>query len=653
MPSATWKFREKQPAEMHQESAHTEFFANQYVADRLVREVGQNTLDASERGSPARLRFRFFEASPDVFPEYFQPLWPHLQAEKDLRGCLPSPAMSVPVLVVEDFGTTGLTGPLEVHSSVAEKDEPGHRLFWFFKNVGRTSKSGDRLGSFGIGKTVFPFSSRINTFFGFTTRRQPDGTITSALLGQAHLREHQIEPGGADLDPIGFYARHEGAGAHYQQLPITEPDALERFRSAFGLTRRQGETGLSVVIAYPDIELGFDALGQALVDHYFLPILSGKLVAEVHALGGDSILLSDATLVDRAGEFAWKPGEAERVRKRIELASWAFSNEAAKGRIQLAPPVDEKRPVLDEAMLPDKLKTALSQRYLRGERLALRIPTPVERIGAQTILSYVDLFLEHDSESGSSDDIYAREGLTLVDHHGRARQAGLRSILLAQAPEICALLRASENVSHTEWRRRDVKRLTSQYTRGTVKVAFVLELAAGVVQALLAPADKADWWTLRDLFPEPQPSELAQPAPGAGAENENTGAAADGAPTTEEIEVPPIGPAKVRQWRSKPISDGIVLESNPAFSGPVRAMRLTVAYGLPNRTGFTAHRREDFSFWDEAEMVRDHENVSIQAVGDNVLYIRPTGTPFRVEVAGFDPHRALDFRVKTVELETE
>ncbi|MCB9385953.1 MAG: hypothetical protein H6509_15190 [Bryobacterales bacterium] len=645
MPAATWKFREKHQSEMHQELAHTEFFANQNVADRLVREVGQNTLDASSEGATARLSFRFVDVSPEVFPEYFGPLWPHLQAEKDLRGKLPATSGAVPVLVVEDFGTTGLTGPLEAPSG--ESDEPASRLFWFFKNVGRTSKSDGQRGSFGIGKTVFPFSSRINTFFGFTTRRERDGTLSSVLLGQAHLREHRLTPSGPNLDPIGFYARYDRAGDRDQQHPIADPVALERFRTLFGLTRKEGETGLSVVIAYPDKHLTAEGIGQALVEHYFLPILSGDLIADVD-LNGQAVRLSASTLLDRAGDFSWEDGQDGRVRRRLELASWACSDDAGRRRVQLGAPSDDGSPKLDESVLSDKDKAALSRRYLSGERLALRVPTPVERIGARAIHSNVDVFLEYDPKLGSSDETYAREGLILADHRRLANQSGLRSILIAQGDAISALLRASENVSHTEWRRRGVERLTSQYDRGTKKVAFVLELVPGIVQALLSPSEKADTWTLSDFFPAPQPGEVVTEPP---AEPDSPGEG-DG-DQSGTIEFPPIGPAKVRQWRAKPSANGLVIEGNPAFDGPMRAMQLTVAYAVPTRPAFSSHSRDDFSFFDEAEMFGQQGNASIQPIGDNVLYIRPTGGPYRVEVTGFDPHRALDFRIRAVDSEAD
>ena len=192
---------------MHFDPANTEFFAQQDVADRLVRESGQNTIDAAREGETARIVFSLTTAPATAWRTYFESLWLHLEAQRELREMLPNRDEPIDCLLVEDFGTTGLTGPLEpTDRQAAEQFERNHRLFWFFKNVGRTSKTGEQLGSFGIGKTVFPYSSRINTFFGLTIRHSTTGDPSMVALGQAQLREHRVDGLTKDLDPFGFFA---------------------------------------------------------------------------------------------------------------------------------------------------------------------------------------------------------------------------------------------------------------------------------------------------------------------------------------------------------------------------------------------------------------------------------------------------------------
>jgi hypothetical protein len=375
MPSPFWQFREKDPREMHFDPANTEFFAQQDVADRLVREAGQNTLDAARGGETARLVFSLTTTPATGWKTYFATLWPHLEAQRDLRERLPNRDGAIDCLLVEDFGTTGLTGPLEpTDRQAAERFEANHRLFWFFKNVGRTSKTGEQLGSFGIGKTVFPYSSRINTFFGFTVRSPATGEPSIVALGQAQLREHRInDTSTKDLDPFGFFAwqdAKEGA-----QRPISEPSLLEGFRSTFGLKRGNDELGLSVIIPYPENGLSRTDLARAAIKQFFLPILSGQLVVEMCA--ESETVLSATSLLAAIDQFNWQEGEADVLRRRVRLAKWAI-DEGRRNLIELTRPVSVTQPKFEASMIDAAVKTDLSRQFISGERIALRAPIPVE-----------------------------------------------------------------------------------------------------------------------------------------------------------------------------------------------------------------------------------------------------------------------------------
>jgi hypothetical protein len=296
-------------------------------------------------------------------------------------------------------------------------------------------------------------------------------------------------------------------------------------------------------------------------------------------------------------------------------------------------------------MVDSGQRTELSRRFIAGERLALRIPVPVEPKGREAVWSHVDLFLEYDRNGTSSDDLYAREGLTLVDHRGHAKQAGLRAILLAQDPAVAGLLRSSENVAHTRWRQKGAARLAQDYLRGPSKVGYVLGVVASAVQALLSPEDVADWWTLADLFPEPTPSPLPDRPVTPSDDNASLGEPHDETPTEDdEIEVPPIAPGPARQWRVKPTRDGLRVEANPDYEGPLRAMQLIAAYGLLNRKGFKAHDAADFSFQTDEGMI-SAKGAEVRATSHNSLRIEPTDDDFCVEITRFDRHRALDYRV--------
>jgi hypothetical protein len=406
MPSPRWRFKEKQRNDYHQEPANTEFFSQQDVADRLVRESGQNTIDATLEGQHARLVFSLTEAPAAAWRGFFATLWPHLEAQPELREKLPDPAAPIPCLVVEDFGTTGLTGPLEPEDPEAAKlDEKNHRFFWFFKNVGRTSKTGRQLGSFGIGKTVFPYSSRINTFFGFSVRRPRPGEPPMVLLGQSQLKEHALTGHKRPFDPFGFFAWQDGDEATYEQREICELAILEHFRALFGLTRTSDQTGLSVVIPYPANGSGRKDLAKAALVQFFLPILSGQLTVEIkHAK--EHVELSAANLLEAIDRFEWQEGEAEPLKRRVRLAKWALGEGRAK-LVDLARPTSSTTPKFEDTMVPAEQRRALSQNFIAGQRLAFRVPTPVEPKGRDAFWSHVEAYLEYERNSSTKEDLYA------------------------------------------------------------------------------------------------------------------------------------------------------------------------------------------------------------------------------------------------------
>ena len=97
--------------------------------------------------SPVRTRMSFFtpNGNEDYSENILAPLKPHLQASKvDLTEIdFRKPTF----VIIEDFGTTGLTGKWDAW------DEAPFSDFW--RREGRSHKSGSSNGRWGLGKPVF------------------------------------------------------------------------------------------------------------------------------------------------------------------------------------------------------------------------------------------------------------------------------------------------------------------------------------------------------------------------------------------------------------------------------------------------------------------------------------------------------------------
>jgi hypothetical protein len=217
-----WYFRDISDDPSEKELTQQDQFNNDEVAlaEAIVRETIQNSTDA-QAGPNSTVRVRFainaINGSDRAFFERIVGgLSPHL------RACglpVPSPSDPLKALVVEDFGTTGLTGSIEI------KDNGQFSGFW--RRFGRSNKQGAKGGRWGLGKLVFPSASALRTVIGLTRRV---GDECSWIMGQAVLRNHSIND--LEKDSVGFWcddeAERPGAPTNDSTLATTLSRAAQR-----------------------------------------------------------------------------------------------------------------------------------------------------------------------------------------------------------------------------------------------------------------------------------------------------------------------------------------------------------------------------------------------------------------------------------------
>ena len=81
------------------------------------------------------------------------------------------PARPCRFLVCEDFGTGGLEGDTLLFSDPSPNSKSVPDFDWFWRNIGRSGKTGDDLGRWGLGKTVYRAASGVGSMFGLTILR--------------------------------------------------------------------------------------------------------------------------------------------------------------------------------------------------------------------------------------------------------------------------------------------------------------------------------------------------------------------------------------------------------------------------------------------------------------------------------------------------
>jgi hypothetical protein len=612
------------PGEVQVDPVHDEFFKAQDLADALVRESIQNSLDARVPRSrtPVRVRFRFATGKNALYAEavrpYLEGLDAHLQAAlKTMHTSLPRPEEAVPCLLIEDYGTRGLTGEPHVDPELEPAGEDRKNdFFYFWRNVGRSSKGEVDRGRWGLGKAVFTVSSRIRTIFGIT-RRFDDGR--SLLLGQSVLKTHVLD--NRRVYPYGFFARFERRDG--LPLPIEDPILLDQFADEFRVDRRA--PGLSIVVPYfRDDELSVDRVTQSVVRQYFYPILRGDLVVEVADDARTERI--DAETIDALAR------DDAAVARICTLTRWSLA-QADDSRLRLA----ERgiaAPKWDDSALPADALTSLRDRFAAGERLAFRVPLLVKRKRAKPATSWFDVYLEHDDALRKPEHHFIRSLITIPDVRVNGERAA-RALIVVDEPALSRFLGDAENPAHSDWSERNDK-IRTQYEHGASTLRFVKNSASALASLLARPPEGRDRDFLADLFS----IEAAEDGSRDGTVRARMPIrAASG----ESGEAPSPGggpPSAVTIGR---LTDGFTIRGTNAVPG--RAMRGEVAYRVRSGNPFRKHSRFDFDLAAGGAIVTETAGAAVLPTGINAFELLPSASKFQISMKGFDPRRDLVVRL--------
>ena len=657
-PGPRWRFARMTPSQMNEDPVQGEFFtsATSSLAERLVREAIQNSLDARDGGAPVRVRFAFSgdggALRSGAARQYLVGLREHIEA---VAGADAAPAAEPPAalsiaeesaiydarntldqpmtwLAVEDFGTTGLQG--SVNAKWFEGDSSD--FCGFFRSNGISPKGAGAGGSWGLGKWVFPDASVINAYLGATQRKGEDRYL---LMGMAMLRTHHIGEGDDPprYPPYGYFAAHsEARDEQWFPLPVdsdSDPDAALTVLGDFDLKRMDGP-GLSVVVPYPKAELTGGAIARAVVTQYFLPIVRRDLEVEI-AEGEHTRRIDAATIgdeVDRIEPSDRDDETPESLRKAIELADWAMAQDPGT---HVEAPVSAGSKEALEAHGLDELR----QRFDRGERLAFTLTTRVHRRNETATPSAFGVYLERADELERGHDYYVRGNLRIPDmdwiHGHRARAL----VFVEGDTALGNMLRDSEGPAHNRWD-PEAKRLTEHWVGGPrARVREVRNAAAQLLSHLVERTQERQTTALADLFP-------AQRATGADAPR-NAASRKAGEGRTEKPKVPgglPRSSADIGM-----VDGGFRVRAPDSRDLTGTTWRLEFAYDVLRGNPFKRYKSgkaAGYPDFEIADLRIERHGCKYEPDGDNALRVQVTARDFRIAVTGFD-HRdvVVDFKL--------
>jgi len=636
-----WMFTKKLPGEKMRNPISGAFFsldAVDHAGRALVRESIQNSLDARADGATGPVRVRIYVSGkagallPAKHQRWFQGVWPHYQSKNNGLNSESAPRadQSCEFLVIEDFQTTGLTGDQEQHEDEPESKNP---FFYFYRAEGATPKSAGSLGRWGIGKQVFPRSSRAQTFFGYSvTGDQPNGF----LMGACILKYHELN--GQTIRPDGYCAEER---AIYQDqslaIPASDPALLKSFRSDFSLSRQPGQPGLSIVVPWLDCgtdeaknDFGSESLLLAALQDYFWPILHGKLAVTIEPFGASTPYTLDQQSFSETFNRLCSTGrvDVKTVRRMQSLVSLANSVLAGEARQFDLPPCPPNKPGWLEGSVSDTMQSNLRLALGSGATVSVNARLTVRIKGGAELEDTFACHLRKFDEFNER-PCFIRDGIIISDVKS-PKLHGYSAIVHIQSGPLADLLGDSENPAHTEWQSSS-QQFKEKYVYGGVVIEFVSTFASELLKQIFSANKELDKALLIDYFSDPGPEAESgkpeKPSPKKGKENPG---------------IPPKLPQEPVEGRPRldKIGGGFRLggASPGVKSGSV--FRIRAAYETSKGNAFKAYQKPDFYFGD------GFLSVSLEGCEEveskfNSLAVRVVGDRFNVAVTGFDPNRDL------------
>lgn len=634
-----WIFERLAGAAVRRDPNETQLFKTEQTdegeyagTDALVREILQNSMDAAAATGPVRIRLALH--APDELPSrerlslYFSRLESPLRHREigfDPDGV---PRLNDGFLICEDFGTRGLEGNPFLAKDPQLGSQQREDFFWFWRNIGRSGKTGDDLGRWGLGKTVYRAASQVGCMLGLTVRASDRRQL---LMGQAVLRIHEV--GGQEYVPEGYWCGGTDQRSGLA-LPIEDSTELDRFRSEWKLTRTPEEPGLSVVVPYVAAELKGNRILQAICVHFFLPILRGELIVDLVAPDTREVHLDQHSIEEWCREVKW---DGPKRTKRHVAPPMSFVKQCLAVEAESTPTKvlgQTKLPELNsEAFDPQTLETLRTQ-FALEKLTAVKVQMALPRRQGPDEIGELYVFLQRQPDEGRSDTYYVREGMTITKLNSRAGLRGVHAFVVVEKGPLASLLGDSEGPAHEDWDTSE-DRPNRTWTKWKGRVKFCRRIVDDLAELLTPPATKADFDLLSDFFSiekteAPQRSRLPKHE-------------GNGHPDFGDIS------AKPRWYRLDGRRGGFRIAHNPAQALPVSPrLRVSVAYDLPSGNPIKKWSPFDFEFGKSSRLKLSGKNVKAVPQAGNIVILNIEAEAFAFGVDGFDEHRDLLVRIDEV-----
>jgi len=601
-----WHFKEKEKGIPERNPRETEFFRITRPNEAVVREFIQNSLDARNNQKQINIKISFNSVRRQNITTFLDnTLKSHLKPcgfIKDVEYPL-----EISYLLLEDFNTTGLDGPYEPNA-----EDGNFYNFWWREGI--SDKSGQRGGRWGLGKTTYHIISKIRTFWGLTIRN--DGKIL--LMGKVLLKAHSLN--GKRYEYFGYFAQDDF-------MPLENYSIISQFRNNFGISRKDTETGLSIVIPIIDDEISFDSMTKGVIQQYYYPILAGTLNVEIQdTITNKDIVLNSENLVEKASCIDWNDTDWGKIDIRKILL---FLKETLNIKPSLLLIQEPDNPHITKESFGDQIEIIKDNFLLEMFPLRIKVPVTIRTVDNKDQETFFEVFLKRISELTKPFEAYIRSGI-LISEIKSLVNSPVAGFLIANDLAVSEFLGDCENPAHTNWNER-TEGFANKYVNSARILRFIKKSIIQIVSILDEPPPERQTDFLEHIFSIPVgPEERKE---------------------EEEISKQPVIPVDIMKNTTKfnidKVQGGFRVILNPYItdlSFPFNSI-LKMAYDTRRSNPFNAYDKFDFDVGSASIAIKT-QDCNIIHRQYNILKVEIMGFNFELKVTGFDPNRDLVLDIK-------
>ncbi len=599
----------------------------------LLREILQNGLDArSSTAQPVEVKIESVRlANSDV--EFIQKLLPKPHLSRFEHSVLHQSDQKHDLqhfLVIEDFGTSGLIG----RTDDPELDGKGQNwnAFWFREGEGGKEHSSGNGGA-GQGKITYFSTSGIRTIFTYTVRVD-DGR---ELLYGASSFKRDYEFDGHKWLRDAYWGVEDKRETGTIVLPSYDSELIQSFREKLGVTRRAGQSGLSLVIPAAK-EFSLENAVQITIAEFYAPIIRGDLVVQL----GDTRIDADSVVAlanDRLSD--------DRARELHTCTTGGFRDfyvqaleRSRNNQVEHVQGLKSAVALSETTFTPEVLEK-LREAIANEAPIAVRFPVTVNPRSGIPIQCHFDVHLMVPQDLEHVEQAVLRRDLLIGEEPigGGALRQRARGLTLIDHPELSKLLLSAEEPSHLRWNAR-LPRLDEYYRSGPAVISYVRNAMAKLLEVLVGGEQKRDFRLLAKYFS----------VPGTTAHTQSKGKKSEKG--KGPVDVNPIPPPASKKMVLTPLLDGCKV--TPSKSSPFEQTDLPViaqiefAYEGLDRDAFAEYDPLDFDLSDTAFTICT-TNCEVISRSLNRIEFNVTDANFDLTARGFDHNLRLRVRLNYTE----